>query len=54
MEDRDVQDLKDRIKELKETMVTQAEFGTVRGLVFGMAGFTLLAVLGAVLSLVIK
>lgn len=50
----DVQDLRDRLKELKSDMVTQAEFATVKAIAYGLAGVTLLAVLGAILQLVIK
>lgn len=47
-------DLKERYQQLREEMVTQAEFATVRGIAYGLAGITLVAVLGAILQLVIK
>lgn len=50
----EIQDLKERIKELRDTTVTQAEFVVVKSITFGMCGVILLAVAAAILNLVIK
>jgi len=50
----DVKEIKNLIKGLNETYVSKAEFQPVKGVVYGMVGFILLAFLGAVVAFVFK
>ena len=47
-------EIRNEIKSLKNTYVTKAEFQPVRNIAYGFVGTVLLAVVGAVITLVIK
>lgn len=51
---RDIEEIKGDIKDMKEDYITQAEFKPVKSLVYGLVSLTLTAVVGALLALVVK
>lgn len=51
---RDIEEIKNDIKDMKEDYVSQAEFKPVRTIVYSLVGLTLTAVVTALLALVIR
>lgn len=49
----DIAEIKGVLKELSSTYVTKGEFAPVKAIAFGLVGLILVAVVGAILSLVV-